>query len=121
MDGISQPAVTGFTASPLPGQISLPAGEFLLGEDGDSVTRPSWAKDGSFLVFRQMEQLVPEFNKFLLDHPIVEPGVLTAQEGSDLLGARMIGRWKSVSSCRKLRKRAYSSSGSSRGSRAAIR
>lgn len=99
-DGISQPAVTGFTANVLPGQTPVPAGEFLLGEDGDSVTRPAWAKDGSFLVFRQMEQLVPEFNKFLLDNPIVEPGVLTAQEGSDLLGARMVGRWKSVSSHR---------------------
>ncbi|KAK0451293.1 fungal peroxidase [Desarmillaria tabescens] len=95
MDGISQPAVIGFTQSPLPGQLAVDAGEILLAEDGDSTTRPSWAKDGSFLVFRQMEQLVPEFNKFLLDNPISEPGVLTPEEGSALLGARMIGRWKS--------------------------
>ncbi len=97
MDGVSQPAVQGFTASPLPGQSVLPAGEFLLGEDGDFVSRPSWAKDGSFLVFRQMEQLVPEFNKFLLDHPVSEPGILTQQEGAELMAARMVGRWKSVS------------------------
>ncbi|KAK0186269.1 fungal peroxidase [Armillaria mellea] len=66
MDGISQPA-------------PVDAGEILLAEDGDSITRPSWAKDGTFLVFRQMEQLRPRVQ----------------QEGSALLGARMVGRWKS--------------------------
>ena len=72
------------------------AGHFLLGEEGDNVIRPAWAKDGSFLAFRQLQQLVPEFNKFLTDHPIVVPGVLTREQGSALLGARMVGRWKSV-------------------------
>jgi deferrochelatase/peroxidase EfeB len=70
----------------------------LVGEDGDS-GRPDWAKGGSFLVFRQLKQLVPEFNKFLTDNPIVMPN-LTLQQGSDLLGARMVGRWKSVRSAR---------------------
>ncbi|KAK0443354.1 Dyp peroxidase [Desarmillaria tabescens] len=95
MDGISQPAIKGFTQSPLPGQIAVNPGEILLAEAGDVIPRPGWAKGGSFLVFRQMEQLVPEFNKFLLDNPISEPGVLTPEEGSALLGARMLGRWKS--------------------------
>jgi deferrochelatase/peroxidase EfeB len=81
----------------MPGQAVVAAGSILVNETGDSVTRPTWAKDGSFLVFRQLEQLVPEFNKFLTDNPIVEDG-LTAQQGSDLLGARMVGRWKSVCS-----------------------
>ncbi|KAJ6501278.1 hypothetical protein DFH09DRAFT_326447 [Mycena vulgaris] len=94
LDGISNPAVKGFQ-SPLPGQAVVPAGEILLGETGDSIARPSWAKDGSFLVFRQLKQLVPEFNKFLTDNPIRAPGIRTQQQGSDLLGARMIGRWKS--------------------------
>jgi Dyp-type peroxidase family len=96
-DGISNPAVTGFTPAPLPGQFVVPTGVILVGETGDTSAsaRPAWAKDGSFLVFRQLKQLVPEFNKFLADHPIVEDG-LTAQQGSDLLGARMVGRWKSV-------------------------
>ncbi|KAJ6501276.1 fungal peroxidase [Mycena vulgaris] len=94
LDGISNPAVKGFQ-SPLPGQAVVPAGEIILGETGDSVTRPSWAKDGSFLVFRQLKQLVPEFNKFVTDNPIRAPGIRTQQQGSDLLGARMIGRWKS--------------------------
>ncbi|KAJ6578622.1 fungal peroxidase [Mycena sp. CBHHK59/15] len=94
LDGISNPAVDGFVASPVAGQAVVPAGEILVGETGDTVTRPAWAKDGSFLVFRQLKQLVPEFNKFLTDNPIRAPG-LTVQEGSDLLGARMVGRWKS--------------------------
>ncbi|KAJ7832287.1 fungal peroxidase [Mycena leptocephala] len=94
LDGISNPAVDGFTANPMPGQAPVAAGTILLGETGDSGTRPAWAKDGSFLVFRQLKQLVPEFDKFLTDNPIVEDG-LTPKQGSDLLGARMVGRWKS--------------------------
>ncbi|KAJ7089302.1 fungal peroxidase [Mycena belliarum] len=94
LDGISNPGVDGFTVNPMPGQAVVASGEILVGETGDSATRPAWAKDGSFLVFRQLKQLVPEFNKFLTDNPIVEDG-LTAQQGSDLLGARMVGRWKS--------------------------
>ncbi|KAJ7238690.1 fungal peroxidase [Mycena rebaudengoi] len=97
MDGISNPAVQGFDIAPLPGQAFVKTGSILVGEDGDrlnSTPRPDWAKDGSFLVFRQLKQLVPEFNKFLTDHPLHIPG-LSPQQGSDLLGARMVGRWKS--------------------------
>ncbi|KAJ7256340.1 fungal peroxidase [Mycena rebaudengoi] len=95
LDGISNPSVEGFTANPLPGQWPAKAGHILLGEDGDTVTgRPAWAKDGSFLVFRQLKQLVPEFHKFLKDNPIRLPG-LNDSQGSDLLGARIIGRWPS--------------------------
>ncbi|KAJ7201686.1 fungal peroxidase [Mycena pura] len=94
LDGISNPAVKGYE-SPVPGQAVVEPGTLLLGETGDTVKRPAWAKNGSFLVFRQLKQLVPEFNKFLTDNPIVKPGVLTPQQGSDLLGARMMGRWKS--------------------------
>lgn len=79
------------------GQAVVAPGTILLSETGDATTRPSWAKDGTFLVFRQLKQLVPEFNAFLTANPIVD-GNLTAQQGSDLLGARMVGRWKSVSS-----------------------
>ncbi|KAF7291876.1 Fungal peroxidase [Mycena indigotica] len=89
LDGISNPAVQGFR-DPSPGQAVVSPGEILV-EDS---SRPPWAQDGSFLVFRQLEQLVPEFNKFLADNPIRAPA-LTTQQGSDLLGARMVGRWKS--------------------------
>ena len=75
-------------------------GIIIVGEDGDNKTssRAPWTKDGSFLVFRQLKQLVPEFNKFLLDNalPTANGTTLTRQEGADLLGARMVGRWKSV-------------------------
>ncbi|KAJ7725949.1 fungal peroxidase [Mycena metata] len=94
VDGLSNPALTGFTANPMPGQSIINPGVILMSETGDQITRPSWAKDGSFLVFRQLKQLVPEFNAFLTANPIVN-GALTAQQGSDLLGARMVGRWKS--------------------------
>ncbi|KAJ7624896.1 fungal peroxidase [Roridomyces roridus] len=96
LDGISNPAIQGFDDSPLPGQASVPPGEIIVGETGDPFIsqRPPWAIGGSFLAFRQLEQLVPEFNKFLTDNPIRAPG-FTDQQGSDLLGARMVGRWKS--------------------------
>lgn len=41
-----------------------------------------------------MQQLVPEFNKFLHDNPIDVPG-LPRDQGSELFGARLVGRWKS--------------------------
>ena len=98
MDGISNPAVNGFN-TPHPGQALVAPGIILFGESGDPKSRPGstgWAKDGSFLVFRQLAQRVPEFNKFLLDHAPSETN-MTLEENAELLGARMIGRWKSVS------------------------
>ena len=97
LDGISQPAVQGVDNHPNPGQETVRQGVFLMGRLGDkpgpSVTsRPHWALDGSLLAFRYLPQLVPEFNKFLKDHPIAG---LPAHEGSELLGARLVGRWKS--------------------------
>lgn len=61
MDGISQPAVNGFTTTPFPGQTQVDPGFFLFGETGDSLagSRPVWAKDGTIMAFRQMQQLVP--------------------------------------------------------------
>lgn len=101
MDGISQPAVQGVDTKPNPGQETVPQGIILLGRDGDaptlngqSVTRPSWALDGSFLALRYLFQLVPEFNTFLKQNPITATG-LSAEQGSELLGARLVGRWKS--------------------------
>ncbi|KAG8695691.1 hypothetical protein FRC09_008999, partial [Ceratobasidium sp. 395] len=87
-DGISNPAVEGVVA-PLPGQRPIPPGVILLGAEKDPVaSRPSWAVDGSFLVFRQLAQLVPEFHNFLDENPIVLPG-LDPKHGSELLGARL--------------------------------
>jgi Dyp-type peroxidase family len=96
LDGISNPAITGFAPTVLPGQSIIPSGIILTGRLGDTTLRPSWTLDGSFLVFRKLKQLVPEFNKYLLDHPVQNAaGTLSVEQGAELLGARMIGRWKS--------------------------
>ncbi|KIK61172.1 hypothetical protein GYMLUDRAFT_261090 [Collybiopsis luxurians FD-317 M1] len=95
LDGVSNPSLRGFVVPALPGQTIVDPGIILLGEEGDTVLeRPDWAKDGSFLAFRQLQQRVPEFNKFLVDNALSEPG-LSASENAQLLGARMMGRWKS--------------------------
>ena len=67
--------------------LHLEPGVILIGEQGDGVAgRPAWAKDSSFLVFRKLKQFVPEFNHFLSQNPIKDPG-LTPAQGSELLGA----------------------------------
>ncbi|GJJ07940.1 hypothetical protein Clacol_002147 [Clathrus columnatus] len=94
MDGIGQPNVDGFGAAQ-PGQTTVPLGTIITGETGDNTFgRPSWTVGGSFLAFRKLQQLVPEFNKFLSDNAISMPG-MSQEQGAELLGARMIGRWKS--------------------------
>ena len=105
LDGISQPAVRYVDTNPNPGQETVPQGIILLGREDDVPsdhnvsTRPTWALDGSFLSFRYLFQLVPEFDTFLKQNPIAIPG-LPADQGSELLGARLVGRWKSGTSCR---------------------
>lgn len=72
------------------GQETVRQGIILLGRDGDapSGTRPSCALDGSFLVFRYLFQLRPEFDDFKKKR--------AEKNGIDveLLGARLMGRWK---------------------------
>jgi len=92
LDGISNPAVENVDLTPFPGQETIRQGIILLSRNGDPTARPAWALDGSFLVFRYLFQLVPEFNNFLLQNAI--PG-LTPEEGAEFLGARLFGRWKS--------------------------
>lgn len=107
-DGISQPGIRGLTrvsrpsAAPdqgLPGQDLVWPGEFVLGYPGQSPHSPDkpgpiaplpapWAKNGSYMVFRRLEQRVPEFRSFV-----------AAQAGRlgmppELLAARMVGRWR---------------------------
>ena len=95
LDSISNPRVIGFSDdTPIPGPRPVQPGVLLLGHPGDPVTRPTWAVDGSFLVIRYLFQKVPEFNEFLKANPILAPEVAEGG-GSELLGARMMGRWKS--------------------------
>ena len=99
MDGISQPAVKDFDTKPNPGQETVRQGVILCGREGDIVAgsnpeqpiaRPAWALDGSFLALRYLFQLVPEFDGFLKASADPTKGFT-----SDLLGARLVGRWKS--------------------------
>ncbi|KAF9739233.1 hypothetical protein PMIN03_005012 [Paraphaeosphaeria minitans] len=101
MDGISQPALRGVDnvdgKKPKPGQSLIDLGIALLGRSGDPVEgRPAWSKDGSFLAFRKLPQLVPEFDRFLEEKskPIADD-FDDAPVPADILGARMVGRWKS--------------------------
>ena len=75
-------------------------GVIVTGKEGDPglSIRKDWSTEGSFAVFRWLFQEVPEFNDFLIKNPLPKDGnekPLTPAEGSDLLGARMVGRWKS--------------------------
>ena len=95
LDGISSPAVTGIV-TPLPGQQVVNPGVLLMGQPGDALAtqRPAWAKNGSILAYRQLDQLVPEFDKFKRDNHL-RPLELPVEEGAELLGSRLFGRWKS--------------------------
>ena len=94
-DGISQPSVIGVDKTPLPGNPqAIRPGVILFGHEGDAEARPEWAKDSSFLVFRQLDQMVPEFDRFISEHALNLPG-LDFKHARDLLGARLVGRWKS--------------------------
>lgn len=98
-DGLSQPAVKDVDAGVVsePGENPVRQGVILLGREGDDAKRPSWALDGSFFVFRYLKQLVPEFDAFLEANALKVPFPQAPGDptGAELLGARLVGRWKS--------------------------
>ncbi len=108
-DGISQPGIGGLTTTSHRGTDQIAAGEFICGYPGEAEEPtpqpnpngygpppapplppglPAWTKDGSFLVFRRLQQNVKGFRE-------------TVSEGagvglsSDLVGAKLVGRWPS--------------------------
>jgi Dyp-type peroxidase family len=109
LDGVSQPGVRGLTTvgeawrSPdqwLPGQDLIWPGEFVFGYPGQHPENPHkegpsppmaapWMRNGSYMVFRRLEQKVPEFWRFLREQAV------RLQMDAELLAARMVGRWKS--------------------------
>jgi Dyp-type peroxidase family len=99
-DGISLPGIRGLTPKGTPGRELAWPGEFVLGyprqnrhdseKPGPIAAMPvEWARDGSYLVFRRLEQGVPEFRRFV--------GVQAARQGinPELIASRMVGRWRS--------------------------
>ncbi|KAL0564605.1 dye-decolorizing heme-containing peroxidase [Marasmius crinis-equi] len=96
VDGITQPGVEGWDTeqSVTPGQAIVKPGVILLGEEGDNIPRPTWAKDGTFLCWRQLQQLVPEYHEYL-DKNAPDVSGLSRDEAVHLFGSRMMGRWKS--------------------------
>ncbi len=105
LDGVSQPGVRGVSRAYRPdqglrGQDLLWPGEFVFGYPGQHPDDPvkegpppemaaPWMRNGSYMVFRRLEQKVPEFRRFVAEQ--------AARLGIDreLLAARMVGRWKS--------------------------
>ena len=97
---------------PHKGQLQVDPGVIIMGYKGDPNfdmkycrKRPAWTKNGTFMVFRKLEQDVLGFNRYLKANgqnwrnfvPPVDPKLnLTDEEGAELFGARMVGRWKSV-------------------------
>lgn len=96
LDGVSNPHIIEFDKAKdiPPGPAPINAGHILLGQKGDEIPRDPWMVDGSFLVFRYLFQKVLEFDDFLDRNALVGPG-MTRKQGADLLGARLVGRWKS--------------------------
>ncbi|KAJ5940027.1 hypothetical protein N7516_000195 [Penicillium verrucosum] len=96
-DHISQPQIRGLDPQPGPREPQLvPPGYIFVGHDGDprrDIT-PPWSVEGSFLVFRQLDEKVPEFNKFVEEAAKKIPN-FAVENGGEKLAAHMMGRWKS--------------------------
>src|SRR5205807_3386630 len=106
LDGISQPGVRGLmpVSDPrrrpdegLPGQDLIWPGEFVFGYPGQHPHHPtkegpppemaaSWMRNGSYMVFRRLEQKVPEFRR------LVREQAARLWMVSELLASRMVGR-----------------------------
>jgi Dyp-type peroxidase family len=109
LDGISQPGIRGLTpvsdpihrpSEGLRGQDLIWPGEFVFGYPGQHPDDPhksgsepqmaaTWMRNGSYMVFRRLEQKVPEFRQFVRER------ATALGMSRELLAARMVGRWKS--------------------------
>jgi hypothetical protein len=95
-----------------PGQRVVKPGVIILGSPGDPVVddkslpvRPSFAKNGSFMVFRKLEQNVLVLEDYVAKYWQTIPRdvagdnsiILTTNQRKQLFAARLVGRFKSVS------------------------
>jgi Dyp-type peroxidase family len=103
VDGLSQPWIEGDHTPARPGQgvpdrssgwRALRAGEFILGhhdETGLAPTAPqppALARNGSYLVYRKLQQDVALFRQFLVERSRAFPG------GEEKFAAALMGRWR---------------------------
>jgi Dyp-type peroxidase family len=123
-DGVSQPAVDGYTTNPQPGQDVIQPGEFIVGcpaepapptpppaptpnqyggtppapAPGQPVpTGPTWAVNGSYLVFERLAQNVKQFND---DTSLI---ALDNKVAAALAQAKLLGRHQSGCPMEKIR------------------
>lgn len=94
-DGISAPTIENVNAQPGDKKSGIVKPDvILLGQPsaGNLDPNQSWIKDGSFMAFRELQQLVPEFQHFCDESAkkLQNPNV-----SGDFIGARIVGRWKS--------------------------
>jgi len=103
-DGFAQPSIEGSEFEPLAGQGAPPGkdgkwralrpGEFILGytdEQGSVSPAPppdQFGVNGSYLVYRKLEQDVAGFRRMLREAAATYPG------GEELLAAKLVGRWR---------------------------
>lgn len=104
-DGLSQPFLPGLHTAPRPGEDRIAAGEILLGYRnayGQYPTTPIWdsfdlGKNGTYLVFRKLQQDVAGFWSWIAGHARQLAGDDRAAhaELTELFGAKLVGRWRS--------------------------
>ncbi|KAH8773940.1 hypothetical protein F5882DRAFT_441507 [Hyaloscypha sp. PMI_1271] len=95
-DGISQPKIEGLDDLPKDKEPkAVKPGMIFSGYEGDEMGQPDWATDGSFMVIRDLQQLVPEFDKFLEDNTHKTPFAASSKcDPKEKLAAYLMGRWK---------------------------
>jgi Dyp-type peroxidase family len=95
-DGISQPTIAGFGRTDTP-MNTIEPGEFVVGyhnEHGQFAQAPDFARDGSYLVFRQLRQDVRGFWRFV-DGATRNLDGRSNESRRTWLAAKLVGRWPS--------------------------
>lgn len=108
-DGVGQPSIEGSGIKEYPGEgtlradgswAPLKAGEFVLGWPGETgfaipaPQPPRLGHNGSFMVYRKLQQHVPAFRRFLVEQSERLWGDASPKH-IELLAAKLVGRWRS--------------------------